>query len=676
MASPTPQVRPSAARIFWVLFLALACGITWSYRESFFRTAVYEEGDDAANALQIYRAKSLRELHGNYSRWGFHHPGPAFFYVYAAGEAVLHDKLRIAPAPRNAHLYAGALLQLAFYAAAVTLLARHARQPWLVAAVALVAGALHFPHVERIIYGVWPPDVLLMPFLCFLTACAALAAGAVPALPVVAVTGAFLVHGHVAQPLFVGPMALLAGGCAWRHWGSAARAVWRSRTGLLTLGLLALSLLPLGLDLLRGRMSNAHDILLHLRFQSDPGQGLLNAIVCYASYFIGLNDPTAFTQLTDGWHAPFVERWWLLAGWLVVLPVCTAAFFRRRTTPDAGIRFGRALLVCWLVGSVLTVVWGMRQDGGFTNFNSHFNHSLVHTLAFAMILALDGLVPVASRGLAWLAVPAAAVVFILSLPYRLEPGSRGDEVNARLEGLLHADPQPRAPKLLLFEGDSWYESVTVARALQRRGLAFYVHPRWQFMFGADHVLRDTAPITSATGVSVWEIRPPRDAPKDAHTVNRDASLVFAGPAEITRLPAHLDFSLNDHRRYTLFGIGAGEEASAWTDAHVAVLRFVAPPAGRDIALEFAGGAFLSDRKQKSQRVGVWANGRLLGRQLVGTDERTLRFVIPRELWNERSPVSIVLELPDAVAPATAGHSDDRRLLGLHLSHLSLAPIEP
>lgn len=56
-----------------------------------FKVPIWEYTDFAANALQVERAKHFRELLGNYSRWGFHHPGPAFFYIFAFGERVLHD---------------------------------------------------------------------------------------------------------------------------------------------------------------------------------------------------------------------------------------------------------------------------------------------------------------------------------------------------------------------------------------------------------------------------------------------------------------------------------------------------------------------------------------------------------------------------------------------------------
>lgn len=185
-------------RWFLIVFFGLAAIATATFREAYFYTPLYEEGDNAANALQIERASEFRELHGNYSRWGFHHPGPAFFYTYALGETLLHDVGRIVPAPHNAHVYTGTLLQIAFWAAAVGLVARYSPQPWLAVALALAMGAWHYAYVERAFYSIWPPDVLLMPFLCFVVACAATAAGDRLAWPILAVAGGYLVHGHIA----------------------------------------------------------------------------------------------------------------------------------------------------------------------------------------------------------------------------------------------------------------------------------------------------------------------------------------------------------------------------------------------------------------------------------------------------------------------------------------------
>ena len=88
---------------------------------------------------------------------------------------------------------------------------------------------------------------------------------------------------------------------------------------------------------------------LHLRYQHDAGQTLFQSVLCYGSYFIGMNDPMSFNQLTPGVYAPFVKHAWLLAGWLALLGVCGWCFFggtRRRDSSDT-MRFGRGLLAFW-----------------------------------------------------------------------------------------------------------------------------------------------------------------------------------------------------------------------------------------------------------------------------------------------------------------------------------------
>jgi hypothetical protein len=43
-------------------------------------------GDAAINGLSVLRAEHLQQLVGNYSRVGFHHPGPGYMYLLGAGE--------------------------------------------------------------------------------------------------------------------------------------------------------------------------------------------------------------------------------------------------------------------------------------------------------------------------------------------------------------------------------------------------------------------------------------------------------------------------------------------------------------------------------------------------------------------------------------------------------------
>jgi hypothetical protein len=76
-------------------------------------------------SIQVYHARMFRELLGNYSRWQFHHPGPVFFYLFAAGEYLFCDVLRIVPAPLNAQLLTIVLVNTALLFGSIEIFARH-----------------------------------------------------------------------------------------------------------------------------------------------------------------------------------------------------------------------------------------------------------------------------------------------------------------------------------------------------------------------------------------------------------------------------------------------------------------------------------------------------------------------------------------------------------------------
>src|SRR5208337_1374894 len=78
----SPKAITQLTIIVGIVFVAVLLALN----TDLFRRPIYEWADFAANSIQIQNAKHFRELLGNYSRWGFHHPGPVFFYVFAAGE--------------------------------------------------------------------------------------------------------------------------------------------------------------------------------------------------------------------------------------------------------------------------------------------------------------------------------------------------------------------------------------------------------------------------------------------------------------------------------------------------------------------------------------------------------------------------------------------------------------
>jgi hypothetical protein len=668
------------ARLFLFTFLLLVAGMTITSSPSLFRTASYEEGDDAANALQIDRAKHLREIHGNYSRWAFHHPGPAFFYVYALGEWTLHDLTHLVPAPRNAHILVGALLQLAFFAAAIALVAHHTRAPLLTIGLALAVAAWRYASVDGVLYSVWPPHVLLMPFLCFLVACAAVSIGDGVALPILVLAGGFLVHGHIAQPLFVGPMGLAAIIAAIRRWRGHLGSVARSPAGVFSVALVLVFALPIVIDLCAGKASNAHDVWLHLKYQTDHGKTLLKSLLCYASYFIGMNDPSMFNKLSATTHVPFVQHAGLLAGWLAVLGSSIWYFVKTRHRDGEDLRFGRHLLGFWVLASACTLVWGMRQDGGFTSFNSHFNHSLVYAVALFAIVALTHLLPALPRFLGGGLAVSGAVAFSLMLPYPLEVGTRGNDADPRVQALLDADPRPHAPKLLLIdvvpEREEWYEATTLARSLQRRGIPFYVTPDWRVMFGESNVFVNQGDVLNHGGISAWRIIDRRRAPAGAHKLNREAAVAYVPTATLRAFPLQVAFAAGEPTPpYAIYGLPVTTDANwAWTLANVVAFEFNAPRASGDLELVLDAAGFTSQPSPAGQRAIVSVNGTVVGRHTFNDDRQAVRYNVPRAAWNAHSPCVITIDLPDAMSPSQFADSNERRVLGLRLHRLTVTPV--
>jgi hypothetical protein len=211
-----------------------------------FGRVVHERGDFAANSIITADAKHFDLLVGNYSRLGFHHPGPAFFYVQAFGEWLLHDLLGAVPTPWNGQWVA--LLALNSVLLGLSLAIVHS---WTgsraVTALCGAAAVLYFAVQPAILASAWMPDLYVAPFLLLLTAAASVAAGRVAHLPALALAAGLLVHGHVSFLLFAPVIAGAA--VATSLW--TGRPAWREAR-LAVLGaaaVLAAFALPIALNL-------------------------------------------------------------------------------------------------------------------------------------------------------------------------------------------------------------------------------------------------------------------------------------------------------------------------------------------------------------------------------------------------------------------------------------------
>jgi hypothetical protein len=163
-------------------------------------------GDDAFIELGVRAALRHVPTVGPYSRFGWHHPGPLMFELFAPLYAVSGDRSR-------ALFLDSWLLAAACALGVVAIVRRFAGEAAALLVAALVAGWSMAIGFDRLI-DPWNPSVLALPVLLTLVAAAAAAgSGSLGALLVAAMAGSFAAQTHLGTvPVVVAALVLGAGG--------------------------------------------------------------------------------------------------------------------------------------------------------------------------------------------------------------------------------------------------------------------------------------------------------------------------------------------------------------------------------------------------------------------------------------------------------------------------------
>lgn len=636
--------------MFTALFFGVLFTLVVARFELIFKTPFLEQGDFAVNALQIREAKHFAEIYGNYSRFEFNHPGPAFFYVYAAAEWLLHDVLSIVPSPGSAHLLAGLCLQSLFFATALTLLATHL--PWRsFLPLALFFTAVYFGWHREALVSIWPPHVLPMPFLCFLVVCTSVAVGRVRLMPLMVLVGGFLVHGHVAQPLFVGSLGALALVLAARR--LRVETSWRWREILSAQGrifavcglILLVFLLPFGIDLVtRGARSNLATIFGRIVANTQESVSAFQSFLYFISYPVASREQsTVFTTLGPQTWIFLREHGGRIAFGLAILVLPTSLVIARRPRLTAEERrfflTASAMLAVALVGCLL---WGMAQAGGMHHYNGYFYHSIYF---FALLLGLAlfarWLDPFQLTALNAVVCVAALAVGVNSFRARsLPPSERGLSIQEGVAAALAADPDHR-PKLLGFEPTAWHIAAGVALELTRRDIGFYTAPWWSYMFQRRH---DSARLGAHLDerVTLWWIAPkgPGGVP-----ITRDLA-IYTSPAALDPEGGVIAFRKEGNGfRYLGTGVTAGNRELMAANERRAWLRFSPRPATHDVRITFDAQA--DNVARTSTPAEIFFNGESLGRIAVAARSK-VSVTVPAAQWNRAALGTLELRFPEAV----------------------------
>lgn len=185
--------RPSRHGLWALLVAALAVAAAFGVTVVRVLTDVDDSfrfgGDQALTGLSVHEASTFDRDLGPYSRYGWSHPGPLWFYLLA-------PPMRLLGGDDIALMAAGVLVN-GLLAVAVVLAVHRAGRPLLTLGASAVVLAFVLRMPAEMFVDVWSPYALLMGTLLFLVLAARVHSGSWPALLGMLLAGSFLAQTHV-----------------------------------------------------------------------------------------------------------------------------------------------------------------------------------------------------------------------------------------------------------------------------------------------------------------------------------------------------------------------------------------------------------------------------------------------------------------------------------------------
>lgn len=638
-----------------LIFFALVLAINWEL----FVTPITEYGDTAANSIQVVNAKHLRELLGNYSRWRFHHPGPGFFYLFALGEAVLHDFLHLVPAPTNAQTLTAAAFSTTCLFLTIYIFYVNVRRP-LFPALAVFVSILFLYVLETsipasAIVSVWPPYMSIFTFLLMAASSASVGAGKWSHLPLLTFSGMMMIHAHVAQILFVSVVAgsglgiALVGALRSRDLAHVLRTY--KLHFVISLIIFLVFAFPIGLDWAIHSPNNIDQVRAYLHTHHGEHNSLKTTILyvfSFFTYFVTPETTLAKPSVEFGdilTTATFIRAYWSIFLFLGMFGLGLFWGSHRKLPLFLKIVFAE-------IGILLALFcyWSREIAGGMYTFNGFFFFSvqLLALLAFGSLIS-GMFLPVLARRtqIALAGALTAPVLLVAGLRNGYSPFPEIPAVVALLEA--------KHVKGYAFEmqPQSWDLTAGVASYLDRDKIPFCVDPEWQFIYGREHTCQNARGFYR---VSFSTTKPACNAP--CSSIYDSAKLHVTGAPD----PAFL------HIPAMITPIDCTHESSgfsgSWTTAESSLRFYVSGDGNTSIPFELiVTGTMLPGRPAT-----VNFNGRALG-MISTAGESTQTFPVDPHLiaWNGAD--TLTFSVPNA-APV----GSDPRTLGYFFQQLVLCPM--
>ncbi len=447
-----------------------------------FTTRLYEDADMGANSILVEQARHFTLLVGNYSRDHFHHPGPAYMYVMAAGESVFWAWLHVVPTAWNGQLLAVYALNGMFAALVVAVVYGWTRSLRGAAACFAAVVALASVHPAALSSD-WMPYLYVPTYVAFLVAAASVAAGGARDAWILALTGWFLIHGHACFLFFVPVIGCTAGVAAlWprrHHLGSSLRSFLTTQrpTWVPVVVISAVFALPVVVDLALHWPGEFGHYLAYASSRPASGRSVAQ-VVRYALWY--------WWPYQDAWVVP-------IAGYAV------AAAVTRWLAP---VRLRRFLIALLAINAVSSLAFLYYAATGIDHLSERYigyfywSAPVIMLLVIAvgvveaMPLRLGAVTAVGAAGLALAALAVAPQTRTSTNSSDPAVPSSGPDTDPALAGAvatLAARAGGRAI-VLRFDFDSWPDVTGFLVQAERTGVrACVANPAWIVMMTSQFI---------------------------------------------------------------------------------------------------------------------------------------------------------------------------------------------
>jgi hypothetical protein len=509
-------------RLWWVVpALTVALVVLLCVRNRFlFSTRLYEDADMGADSILVEQARHFTLLVGNYSRDHFHHPGPAYMYVMAAGESLFWAGLHVVPTAWNGQLLAVYALNALFVG-----LAAWVGYGWtksLRGAAACFAAVLALAAVHpAVLSSDWMPYLYVPAYVTFLIAAASVATGRGRDAWIMALTGWFLIHGHACFLLFVPVITCgVLAAVLWphrHHLGASVRSFFavQRRVWIPVAAISAVFALPIVLDLVLHWPGQFGNYLAFATSNKSGGHSLVQAVRAALWY------------------------WWARGGaWaLPVAGYAVAVAVTRWLAPSSLRRFLAALLLVNVLSSVVFVYYAMSGiDELSRRYEGYFYWSAPVITVLVIVLGVIEAMPLPLGTI----VAGGAVVLVLAA-LAVAPDTRtsttssdpavassGQDTDAALPGAVSTLAARSGGRMIVLRLDPqfWGDATGFLVQAERTGVrACVANPEYAFIVTSQFICTQRE---IADGQVYW-LRPA--APPGSTVLARlRQAVVTAGPA--------------------------------------------------------------------------------------------------------------------------------------------------